>query len=76
MKQAILTSNAQALTTTLIERGMTAKAAATAARINANTFGKLIRRDEKISLKTASKLKATFGDAAIKFNAEPLSVAS
>lgn len=74
MKQAILMSNAQALTATLLERGMTAQAGATASKINVNTFGKLIRRDEKITLKTAGKLKKTFGDDTIKFLAAPSQV--
>lgn len=67
MLHTTLTSDANALTKALIDRQLTARDAATAANIDDGTFRALLRRDKKISLKTAGKLKKTFGDAAIKF---------
>ena len=67
MLYTTLTSDAHALTKTLLDRKLTARDAATAANINDGTFRALLRRDRKISLKTAGKLKATFGDNVIKF---------
>ena len=67
MTATTLTSNARALTNILIDRRLTARAAAAEAGLSGDLFRSLIRHDKKITLKTASKLRHTFGDDAIKF---------
>lgn len=65
-RQRIL-SNARMLTQVLIDRGLTATDAARAAGLSPDTFYPLIRSDRKVSLKTASKLRAAFGVDTVKF---------
>lgn len=54
-------SNSTALIKTLLTRGLTAQQAAREANISGDTFAALLKTDRHISLKTASKLRATFG---------------
>ena len=68
MVKHVVTSNATGLVAAVIERGLTATQAARAAKIARDTFDRLIRVDAPINFRTASKLKAAFGDNAIKIN--------
>lgn len=61
-----IVSNAAALTAAVVDRGLTATQAAREANICPDTFFPLIRHDKPVSLKTAGKLRATFGDAVIR----------
>ena len=61
-----LLSNAQGLTDAIVDRQLTKRDAAKKAGLCVDTLRVLIRRDTKISLKTAGKLRAAFGDAAIR----------
>lgn len=54
-------SNSTALIKTLLTRGLTVQQAAREANISGDTFAALLKADRHISIKTAAKLRATFG---------------
>lgn len=61
-------SNAQFLMTALLDKGLTVSAAARETKISNDLFGKLLRKNKPISYRTAGKLKAQFGDSAIRIS--------
>ena len=66
MSKTIFKSNAQVLTKVLLDSGKTLMAAAKMAGVAPETLAAAMRRDQKLSLKTASKLRAAFGDDVIR----------
>lgn len=59
--------DAKALASAIVERQLTARDAAKTAGLAMDTFQILVHRDKKITLRTAGKLRAAFGDAVIKY---------
>lgn len=59
-------SNSANLLRSMLDKGLTAGEAAKQVGISTDLFGQLIRRDKSISYRTASRLKAVFGSAAIR----------
>lgn len=66
MKSVFIKTNAAALLSAVLDREMTACDAARACGIHRDTFFELIRRDKKITLRTAAKLRKVFGDRVIQ----------
>lgn len=58
-------NNAAAILDAMIEKGMSAAEAAKATGLNPATFTELIKRDRPVQYKTAAKLVAVFGEAAV-----------
>ena len=65
MAQPLLYSNPPALLTALMARGLTVTEGAKIADLDRATFDTAIKAARPVSVKTASKLKAAFGDAAV-----------
>lgn len=61
-------SNSRALLQTLLDRNLSLTSAAEQSGVSQDLLGKLIRDDRHISIRTAGKLKAAFGDSAVKFH--------
>ena len=66
MSKTIFKSNAQVLTEILLDSGKTLMAASAIAGVAPGTLAAAMRRDQRLSLKTASKLRAAFGDNVIR----------
>lgn len=64
-KKVRFKSNAVALMKAVISRGLTIQEAAKMAGVNANRFGAIAYENTPISVKTAGKLAAAFGDGVI-----------
>ena len=67
MMQRFFQSNAAQLASLVLERGLTIREAATAAGLSAETFSNLIRRDKRISFRTAGKLSRAFGATSVNY---------
>ena len=65
MFRPIVRSNPVTLVTALMARGMTVTEGAKTAGLDRVTFDAAIRSSKPVTVKTASKLKAAFGDDAI-----------
>ncbi|MBQ3434736.1 MAG: hypothetical protein IJG24_06810 [Selenomonadaceae bacterium] len=65
MFRPIVRSNPPALLASLMARGMTVTEGAKAAGVDRFTLDTAIRAARPLTVKTASKLKAAFGDAAV-----------
>lgn len=67
MQQPFICSNSTCLLSVMLDRYLTTTAAAKIAGISLDRFRVLMKADTPISILTAAKLKAAFGDNAIKF---------
>lgn len=67
MQQPFICSNSTCLLSAMLDRYLTTTAAAKIAGISLDRFRVLMKADTPISILTAAKLKAAFGDNAIKF---------